>query len=284
MRKTRLLGIAGACALALAAVADAQAACPDEATVARLAADMLTRTPSTAPDVETMDDALCAQDELVKALAAEWGEPVGYKAGLTSEPAQKAFGVTQPVRGRLFGGTMLEDGARVSAAYGAVPRYEADMIAVVADDGVNEAQTPLDVLSHLTSVRPFIELPDLVVADPRGLSGPKLTAINVGARMGVLGAPVPVEPTREFLDALATMTVTVTDAAGATLAKAPGAAILGQPMKAVLWLRDNGVTFREGDLVSLGSFGPLLKPEAGLTATVTYRGLPGDPSVSVTFE
>lgn len=39
-----------------------------------------------------------------------------------------------------------------------------------------------------------------------------------------------------------------------------------------------------GDLVSLGSFGPLLEPKPGLAATVTYQGLPGDPNVSVTFE
>jgi hypothetical protein len=32
------------------------------------------------------------------------------------------------------------------------------------------------------------------------------------------------------------------------------------------------------------SIGPLMPPQAGRTATATYEGLPGNPSVSVRFE
>ena len=53
----------------------------------------------------------------------------------------------------------------------------------------------------------------------------------------------------------------------------------------MLWLKDNGVVFETGDQISLGSFGPLMEPKAGLTATVTYQGLGGgEESVTVTFE
>ena len=41
---------------------------------------------------------------------------------------------------------------------------------------------------------------------------------------------------------------------------------------------------KAGDLVSVGSIGPLMPPKPGLTVTATYAGLPGDPSVSVAFE
>ncbi|ESR25491.1 2-keto-4-pentenoate hydratase [Lutibaculum baratangense] len=284
MRMSAMTGMTAALAMASALATGARAACPDDTAVARLAADLLTKTPAQALEVETMEDALCAQDKLVRALAAEFGPPVGHKAGLTSEPAQRMFGVSEPVRGRLFGRAMLESGASVPALHGAVPRFEADLVVVVAGEGLNEAETPLEALGHLSAVHPFIELPDLVVADPRGLDGPTLTAINVGARMGVLGEPVPVEASQAFLDALADMTVVVMAQDGETLSSAPGAAILGQPIEAVLWLRRAGVVFEAGDLVSLGSFGPLMEPKPGLTATVTYEGLAGSPSVSVTFE
>lgn len=270
---------------ALAATASpAEAACPDDAAVERLAGDILARRPSKAPAVETMADGICGQEKLVAILAREWGAPAGYKAALTSAPAQAAFGVSAPVRGTLFGEALLEDGATVSAAYGTLPRFEADMVAVVGDAGINEATTPGEVLEHLAAIRPFIELPDLVVADPRGLSAPQLAAINAGARTGVLGEPVDMQAGEGFLAALAAMTVSVIDQEGRELAAAPGAAVLGHPLNAILWLREAGVEFRPGDLVSLGSFGPLMEPRPGLTATVTYEGLPGNPSVSVTFE
>ncbi len=38
------------------------------------------------------------------------------------------------------------------------------------------------------------------------------------------------------------------------------------------------------DLISLGSFSPLLPPKAGLKAVVTYQGLPGSTPVSVQFK
>lgn len=271
-------------AAALFAATEARAACPDDRVVAALAGDMLAGTPTEAPDVTTVADGLCAQGKLVVLLSQHWGGPIGYKAGLTSKAAQDRFGVHEPVRDVMLAGMMRESGARMPAAYGAVPRYEADLVAVVGDPAINKATTPKQVLAHVSAIRPFIELPDLVVKAPKTLNAAKIVAINVGARYGVLGAAIPVRQTEAFLDALGTMTVTVTDQDGAQIATAPGKAILGHPLNAVLWLRDSGVAFKAGDVISLGSFGPPLVPKPGLTAIVTYRGLPDDPSVSVTFE
>jgi 2-oxo-hept-3-ene-1,7-dioate hydratase len=269
---------AAAALVALPAMAD----CPDEAEVAALAADILAGTPGTAPEVATLEAGLCAQDMLVAILSQEWGAPVGLKAGLTSPPAQANFGVTEPVRGVLFADMFLPDGATLPAAFAARPLYEADFIVVVGDAAINEATTHAEVMAALDTLHPFIELPDLVVEAPGTLTGPKITAINVGARMGILGEGIPADPA--LIDVLAGMQVTITDQNGEVLASAPGAAILGHPLNAVLWLRDSGLTLSPGDMLSLGSFGPLLPPRPGLTATITWAGLPGDPSLSVSFE
>lgn len=272
-------------ALALAgAAAPALAGCPAPEAVDALAADILAGRPAAVPEVATMADGLCAQAMLVERLAASWGAPAGHKAGLTSAPAQNAFGVTAPVRGRLFGDRLLEDGASLPAAFGALPRYEADFVVEVGDAAINAATTPAEVMANLAALHPFIELPDLVVADPRSLTGPKITAINVGARTGVLGPALPVADAAALTAALAAMQVVVRDGSGAELARAPGAAILGHPLNAVLWLIADGVTLQPGDLVSLGSFGPLLVPQPGLAVTVTYEGLPGNPAIGVRFE
>jgi 2-oxo-hept-3-ene-1,7-dioate hydratase len=271
----------GAAVMAVAA-GSALAACPGDAEIAALAEAILSATPAETPEVESVEDGLCAQDKLVARLSEAWGVPVGYKAGLTSAPAQEAFGVDEPVRGRLLDGMLMEAGATIDAAFGTVPRFEADLIVVIGDAAVNEARSPEEVLAAIDAIHPFIELPDLYVADPRTLDGPSITAINVGARHGVLGPAI--EPGEaDMLRALAEMTVRLTDADGNELSAAPGAAVLGHPLNAVLWLRDSGVTFAEGDLVSVGSIGPLHEPRAGMTVTATYEGLPGDPSLSVTF-
>ena len=109
-------------------------------------------------------------------------------------------------------------------------------------------------------------------------------AINAGARRGVLGAPIAVEQSDAFLRSLAEMEVTVTGEGGAELAAAKGSAVLGHPLNSVLWLVQSGVSLAPGDYVSVGSIGPLLPPAAGQTVTATYRGLPGDPQVTVSFE
>ena len=116
------------------------------------------------------------------------------------------------------------------------------------------------------------------------MNGPALTAINVAARLGVVGETVPVERSPEFLQALADMTVRVADQNGEELATAQGSAVLGHPLNALLWLMESGVQFSAGDYVSVGSIGPLLTPEPGQRISVTYEGLTGDPVVSVAFQ
>jgi 2-oxo-hept-3-ene-1,7-dioate hydratase len=262
----------------------AMAACPRDSAIEELAEKMLAAEPADPPDVATINDGICAQEKLVAYLEKSWGKPIGYKAGLTSKQAQEMFNVTEPVRGILLEKMMLQNGASVKANYGALPRFEADLVVSVADDDINKAGTPEEVLAHISAVYPFIELPDLVVKSPSELTGPVITAINVGARLGVLGDPIEAVQTEDFFNALANMTVTVTTQDGEQLSSAPGSVVLDHPLNAIVWLRENGVIFEKGDLVSVGSIGPLLPPKPGLTATVKYDGLPGNPEVKVSFE
>lgn len=274
----------GGCLVALSSGV-ALADCASDAAIEAYVADYLSKTPTAAlvPD-GTMDDAQCTQEKLVDALIPHLGEVIGYKAGLTSKPAQERFGATEPVAGVLFANMMLEDGAEVPLSFGARPLFEADLVLVVGDDGINGAATPEEVIMHISEVRPFIELPDLVYAEGQKISDVTLTANGVAARLGVLGAAIPVEDPAAMLAALASMTVTVRDAEGGVMAEAPGAAVLGNPVNAVLFLMSKGYLMQEGDLISVGSIGPLMAPpQAKGGATVTYVGLPGDPVVSVTF-
>lgn len=232
----------------------------------------------------TMDGGACGARKLVAGLAATHGRPVGYKAGLTTAAVQQRFGVSAPIRGVLLGKMLLDDGAEVPAMFGARPFVEPDLMVEVGSSAIHDAKTPAEVLANLRAIVPFIELPDLLVADPSKITGPGIAAGNVGARLGVRGTPIPARTDAAFAQALQSMTVKAHDQNGRELSSAPGAAILGHPLNAVIWLaaelKKDGITLKPGDLLSLGAYGNL-PATAGQSIRVTYEGLPGNPSVQV---
>jgi 2-keto-4-pentenoate hydratase len=235
-----------------------------------------------------MRDAECGRRRLVEKLEAAENRIVGYKAGLTNARIQAQLGATGPVRGVLLEKMLLADGADVPADFGARPALEADLMVIVKDAAIHKAKTHLDVLRALTLVIPFIELPDLLVAEGEKLSASLLVSLNVGARLGVVGKGIPVQATPEFAAALVGMRVVVTDRGGKELASGTGAAILDHPLNAVLWLAQDleksRIKLKPGDMLSLGSFTTPLTPRPGLAVTVRYEGLPGNPAVSVRFK
>jgi 2-keto-4-pentenoate hydratase len=287
-RATPGLVVVAALAAGCASAPPADPTCPSDATIADMTARYVALQPVPMPPATlTIAGALCGRDKFTRSLQATQGPVIGYKAGLTNPAVQQRFGYPAPMRGTLFQKMMLRDGAEVAAKFGARPVFEADLVAVVKSSAIHDAKTPLEVLSHLSVIYPFLELPDLVLEDPTKINGPGLALINVGARYGVLGAPIPVQPTEAMLTALRDMTVRLVDGTGKELDSGKGSAILGQPANAVIWLADDlrksGIRLKEGDLLSLGSFTRLLPPQPGMQVRAVYEGLPGNPTVGVTF-
>ncbi len=282
-----LLALIGACAPALA-----QAECLSDAQAAALVEAFAAKTPAMNPEGLNEADGSCSRAKVNDLLAKRHGAVVGYKAGLTNPAVQKRFNTDRPVWGVLYQGMLLANGATVEAGFGARPLYEADLLVRVKSASINNAKTPADVLDAIDQLVPFIELPDLMVQAPPKLNGPAISAINVGARLGVMGTPIAVPPYRgeryALLDALRDMTVVLSDANGVELARGKGSDILEHPLNAVVWLAEalakEGKAMKPGELISLGSFSPLLPPKAGSGATVTYIGLPDAKPVSVSFK
>lgn len=287
MRLHRVASIAALAVLPLAA----QAACLSDGEAAALFDRYASRTPAANPEVASESEAACSRAKFHALLTLQFGKVVGYKAGLTNPAVQKRFGADKPVWGVLYDGMVLEDGAVVDAAFGARPLFEADMLVRVKSADINRAKTPMEVLEAIDQIIPFIELPDLVVDKPAALNGNGITAINVGARFGVAGKPIAVPAFRgerfALHDALRDMTVVMSDASGAELARGKGSDILQHPLNAVVWLAEalaaNKLAMEPGQWISLGSFSPLLPPKAGQKITVRYEGLPGAAPVSVSF-
>ncbi len=288
--RSSILPLCGAVAAALLAF-PVQAACLSDAEVAAMFEAYTQRQPAATPEGLSPADGECSRAKLNRLLQAKMGPPVGYKAGLTNPAVQKRFNHNSPVWGTLYRPMLLNNGAAVDAAFGARPLYEADLLVRVASNAINQAQTPAEVMAAIDQVIPFIELPDLVVQAPPKLNGAAITAINVGARLGVVGTPLSVPATRgeryQMMDSLRDMTVIVS-AGGAEQDRGKGSDVLEHPLNAVIWLAKDmardGKMLKAGDLVSLGSFSKLLPPKPGLAVEVSYWGLPGTPKVQVNFK
>jgi 2-keto-4-pentenoate hydratase len=269
----------------------AQAEMPSEANIKAVAEAWLAKKPAPSfGTAMTIAEAAKVQERYTALIAKDLGRVVGYKAGLTNPAVQKRFNYDKPLRGTLYEKMILQSGARVPAAYGARPVLEADMVGIVGDAAkLMAAKTPLDALGALKEVRTFIELPDVMFDPQVKLDGSILLGVNVLARLGVLGNPIPLPATADSVAKLAAMKVEVLDQTGAVLASGKGSDSLENPLNAVLWiaesLRAEGKAVKNGDLLSLGSFSALLPPKPGMTVTVRYTGLtPEPPEVKVTFE
>jgi 2-keto-4-pentenoate hydratase len=270
----------------------AQAACLDDAQVAQWlqAYEAKQAVPSAAPMTEA--DGKCSRNKLNATWMAQGKKPIGYKAGLTSAAMQKRFQTDKPVWGVLYEGALLPNRSTVSAAFGARPMFEADMLVRVSSSAINRATTPLQVLNNIDRIVPFVELPDLVVENPAQLDGAAVEAMNVGARMGVMGNAMPVPQFRAeryaLLNALQSMQVDISDQSGARLGGGRGGDLMGQPLHAVVWLaqalKAEGQRLKVGDWISLGSYSALMPPQPGQQIRVDYKGLPGAEPVELRFD
>ncbi len=238
----------------------------------------------------TLDQAMKMQVEFIQAIMPVYGKVVGYKAGLTNPSVQKVFGVSAPVRGTLMEKMILKSGTAIEANFGAQPLYEGDLILRVGSDAINGAATPMEALRYIDAAIPFIELPDLVFAKGIKINGLMLAAVNVAARYGIVGEPIAVQPTQEWMDRLKNFMCQIYDEKGIMLIEGPGSNLMEHPMNVVLWLRDSlksdGIALKKGDLLSLGTITKLTPTAPNTTVFARYVGLDpkGHVVISVTFK
>ena len=230
----------------------------------------------------TFEQADYIQAEFIQQLIPYLGQPVGYKAGLTNPLAQKKFNVAQPILGTLLEKMLLKSGATVPANFGAIPMFEADLIVKVGNNEINQAKTPEEILPHLEAVIPFLELPDLQYSPEVQLNASLLKIINVGARLGVVGEEIPLNPVDHWQTRLSQIQVIIYDQTGKRLASGESKDLLGDPLNVVFWIKNQlqkqDKSLKKGDLLSLGTITPLTPAKTGQRIRAEYIGLEDKPA------
>tara|TARA_R110002074_G_scaffold145034_2_gene293570 strand:+ start:202297 stop:203151 length:855 start_codon:yes stop_codon:yes gene_type:complete len=233
----------------------------------------------------TPEAALDIQKRVVYALSEKWGGIAGYKAGLTNPEVQQKMGVSEPLLGIFLDKMLLDSPATIQISSAVHPYAEADLLVRVRDASINEATTDEELLAAIDQVIPFIEIPDRLYSIDKPLTVDMLTAINTGARYGVMGEPIPIED----IENLNWCQVGIVYDDKSHLKTGRCSSLMGNPVNVIRWLRDKllklNYPLKQGTLLSLGSLtSPIPIKKGRLTAVFTGLGSKPHVTVSVTFK
>ncbi|QFG27628.1 2-keto-4-pentenoate hydratase [Actinomadura sp. WMMB 499] len=227
--------------------------------------------------VATPEHAYAVQERLTERRLAEGHRLVGRKIGLTSRAVQEQFGVGTPDFGMLFADMAVPDGEEIPAGAVLQPRAEAEVALVLEDDLAHERHTVADVIRATAFALPAIEVVGSRVRD-WDITLPDTIADNASSGMYVLGnRPV------KLADVDLRLCGMVLERRGEQLSTGTGAACLGHPLNAALWLADTmvrvGRPLRAGDTVLTGALGPVVPAAPGDVFEARVDGL-GDVRVA----
>jgi 2-keto-4-pentenoate hydratase len=216
-------------------------------------------------------EAYAAQEINTKRWLSAGRRLVGRKIGLTSLAVQKQLGVDQPDYGMLFDDMAVPDGWEVAAARLIQPKVEAEVAFVLGRDLTEERLTVAEVLRAVDFALPAIEIVDSRIADWKiGIFD--TIADNASSGLYVLGG------TPKKLDGLdLRLCGMVMESAGEPVSVGAGAACLGHPLSAVLWLAKTmakaGRPLLAGDTILSGALGPMVPVKAGDVFEARIAGL-----------
>jgi len=227
----------------------------------------------------TIDDAYAIQRINTERRLAAGRRIVGCKIGLTSVAVQKQLGVDQPDFGLLFDDMGYGDGEPIPASILTQPKIEAEIAFVIGRDLNVENPGQLDVLNAIEYALPALEIVGSRVAD-WNIRITDTIADNASSSAYVIG-----NTPKKLSEFDVRMCGMVLERRGESVSVGAGAACLGSPINAVVWLARTmaavGTPLKAGDLVLSGALGPMAAVTPGDIFETRINGL---GSVRAVFE
>ena len=218
----------------------------------------------------SVDEAYAVQDRNTKRWIAEGRRMVGRKIGLTSKAVQAQLGVDEPDFGVLWADYAFADGETVDTRRFMQPRVEAE-IAFVMKQAIEDPEASLpDLISAIGYALPAVEIVDTAIAD-WNIKLVDTVADNASGGGFVLGTSP-----RKVTDVDLRLGGAILSRNGVPVSMGLGAACLGHPFKATLWLARKmaslGRPVEAGDIVLSGALGPMVPASAGDVYAIEIQG------------
>ncbi|WP_414718904.1 2-keto-4-pentenoate hydratase [Undibacterium sp.] len=196
---------------------------------------------------------------------------VGRKIGLTSKAVQKQLGVDQPDFGMLFADMCIADGEEVAVGRVMQAKVEAEIALVIDKPLTHHKHTVADILHATAYALPAIEIVGSRIAN-WDIRLTDTIADNASSGLFVLGS----RPVK--LDAFDIIGCgMLMERRGDQVSVGAGAACLGNPLHAAVWLADMmaqvGSPLQPGDVVMTGALGPMVVAAAGDVFEASIEGL-----------
>ncbi|WP_066940855.1 2-keto-4-pentenoate hydratase [Microtetraspora fusca] len=221
--------------------------------------------------IDGVDDAYAVQNLVTERWLSQGRRLAGRKIGLTSKAVQRQLGVDSPDFGMLFADMAVPDGEEIPVGAVLQPRAEAEVALVLDRDLTHERHTVADVIRAAAFALPAIEIVGSRVRD-WDITLADTVADNASSGMYVLGnRPV------SLRDVDLRMAGMVIERRGDQVSSGIGAACLGHPLHAAVWLADTlvrlGRPLQAGDTVLTGALGPVVPVAPGDVLEARIDGL-----------
>lgn len=207
------------------------------------------------------------------ALAAHGarGRIIGRKVGLTSKSVQKQLGVDTPDFGTLRSDMCFGDAEEIPWARLMQPKAEAEIAVVLGRDLDRPGVTFAEALRAVDHALPALEIVGSRI-EGWNIKLVDTIADNASSSVFVLGGTP-----RKLSEFDARMCGMVMERKGEPVSLGAGAACLGHPLNAVVWLANTmiglGEPLKAGDTVMTGALGPMVAVAPGDALEARINGL-----------
>tara|TARA_R110002096_G_scaffold424348_1_gene632209 strand:+ start:17081 stop:17863 length:783 start_codon:yes stop_codon:yes gene_type:complete len=217
------------------------------------------------------DGAYAVQSASISHWLEQGRRIVGHKVGLTAAAVQKQLNVDQPDYGVLFHDMQISNGGILRKSQVIQPKVESEVALVMATDVFDPETSREEFTAAVEYAAPAIEIVDSRIADWE-ITFADTVADNGSSAFFVLGDEM------KNLDGLDLWSCgMVLEVNGNIVSLGAGAACLGHPLNAALWLArtlaKRGEGLKAGDIVLTGALGPMVTINSGDIVKASIGGL-----------